>query len=407
MVNFTNPDAVRIKLLKTFSLTTIICLIVGIIYRYLYKDFGFLYTLLFFLVIYLIPAYFIFIRKNLKATLHSFLIATNVLIYYASNNIGMKTGLYLFFFNIILIYSFLLDYKEKKQILLYYLFTTLLFALLILKIDLTDILGLPKNSSPKYQFEIIAFFAFILLTYKSYLYLTNAEKWQNQIFATINELKESENKLLQTVKDKEVLLAEVYHRVKNNLSVISSLINLQISTEESESTKRALQDCRGRINSMAIIHQKFYQNKNYSKIDFRAYIETLVNEIKYAYNQNNNNIKVESFINQEINFDLNIAIPCGIIVNELLTNAFKHAFKQNQEGEIKIYIEKEKDTYLMRVTDNGSGFDFNSKINFNNSLGLILIQSLAEQLDGNFQFFGNQGTDFRMIFRASTPSGKE
>ena len=151
---------------------------------------------------------------------------------------------------------------------------------------------------------------------------------------------------------------------------------------------------------MAMIHQKFYEGKNYSKIDFKAYIEALVSEIKFAYNIKNKKISVESFIDPQINFDLNVAIPCGIILNELISNSFKHAFSDQETGKIEVFIEREKNLFLMRVVDNGHGFEYKDKIDSSNSLGLILIQSLSEQLDGTFQYFGNKGTDFRMLFRA-------
>jgi two-component sensor histidine kinase len=286
----------------------------------------------------------------------------------------------------------------------YFAFTLCLFISVLMDIELLQFMHIPKYTSPRYQFEIMAFLSFILVVYQTYLYITDRESTQKQLIQTINDLKISENKHLQDIKDKEVLLAEVYHRVKNNLSVVSSLINLQMNTIDHEYTKSALMDCKNRVNSMAMIHQKFYEGKNYSKIDFKAYIEALVCEIKFAYNIKNKKISVDSYIDPELNFDLNVAIPCGIILNELISNSFKHAFKNLDIGKIEIFIEREKNLFLMRIVDNGAGFEYKDKIESSNSLGLILIQSLSEQLDGTFQYFGHKGTDFRMLFRAGSAS---
>jgi two-component sensor histidine kinase len=233
----------------------------------------------------------------------------------------------------------------------------------------------------------MAFLSFVLVLYQTYLYVTERESTQKKLIQTIRDLKISENKHLQDIKEKEVLLAEVYHRVKNNLSVVSSLINLQMNTIDHEYTKSALMDCKNRVNSMAMIHQKFYEGKNYSKIDFKAYIEALVDEIKFAYNIKNKNISVDSYIDPEINFDLNVAIPCGIILNELISNSFKHAFNNQDTGKIGVSIERENNLFLLRIVDNGSGFEYKNKIESSKTLGLILIQSLSEQLDLIRSFF--------------------
>jgi two-component sensor histidine kinase len=387
------------KILKNFVLAELISICYGVCYRVYYNSYLMAVVLACFGIIVLVAQYFNQ-KGNYHIAKHIFFIATNLLMYYTSLTIGLKSGIYLFYFPMVLGYSFLLNVKSRKELLFYFGFTLFLFSSVLLDIEILKTLNIPKYTSPKYQFEMMAFISFLLVIYQTYLYITNRENTQLQLLETINELKISENKHLQDIKDKEVLLAEVYHRVKNNLSVVSSLINLQMNTIDHEYTKNALMDCKNRVNSMAMIHQKFYEGKNYSQIDFKAYIEALVSEIKFAYNLKNKKIVVESNIAPDLNFDLNVAIPCGIILNELLSNAFKHAFNQQDSGKIEVFIERENNLFLMRVVDNGAGFEYKDKIESSNSLGLILIQSLAEQLDGTFQYFGNKGTDFRMLFRA-------
>ena len=391
------------KILRNFIFAELVSIIYGVIYRINFDSYLMALVLALFGCVILVSLYFN-VKKNYDIAKHIFFISTNFLMYYTSLTIGLKSGIYLFYFPIVLGYSFLLNVKNKKELLFYCIFTLLLFIFVLFDFGLIKFFNIPKYSSPKHQFELMALLSFILVIYQTHLYITIRETVQKQLLETITELKDSENKHLQDIKDKEVLLAEVYHRVKNNLSVVSSLINLQMNTIDHEYTKNALMDCKNRVNSMAMIHQKFYEGKNYSHIDFKAYIESLVSEIKFAYNLDNKKIIVESYIAPHLNFDLNVAIPCGIILNELLSNAFKHAFQNQDSGIIEVFIEREKNLFLMRIVDNGSGFDYKDKIESSNSLGLILIQSLAEQLDGSFQYFGNKGSDFRLLFKANSTS---
>lgn len=403
MLEIIDSQIQKEKILRNFILAEFFSIGYGVIYRIYYESYLMAAVLAAFGFISLLSYYF---NKKGKYHIskHLFFVSTNFLMYYTSLTIGLKSGIYLFYFPMVLGYSFLLNVRNRKELLFYFGFTLLLFGSVLLDFEYLKLLHVPKFTSPRYQFEIMAFLSFLLVIYQTYLYITSRESTQKQLLETIHELKLSENKHLQDIKDKEVLLAEVYHRVKNNLSVVSSLINLQMNTIDHEFTKNALMDCKNRVNSMAMIHQKFYEGKNYSQIDFKAYIETLVSEIKFAYNLKNKKIVVEANIAPDLNFDLNVAIPCGIILNELLSNAFKHAFNQQESGRIEVFIEREKNLFLMRIVDNGSGFEYKDKIESSNSLGLILIQSLSEQLDGTFQYFGNKGTDFRLLFKANSAS---
>lgn len=399
MSEISNTQYDRSKILKHFVFAEVVSLVYGALYRVYYQSYTMASVLAFFTLLAIAAQWFNF-RGKYNIAKHLFFISTNILMFYTSLTIGLDSGIYLFYFPMVLGFSFLLDVKNKKELFFYFAFTLLLFGSVLMDFELLKFVRIPRYSSPIYQFQTMAIIAIVLLIYETYLYITDRETTQKHLLQTINDLKASENKHLQDIKDKEILLAEVYHRVKNNLSVVSSLINLQMNTIDHEYTKNALMDCKNRVNSMAMIHQKFYEGKNYSKIDFKAYIEALVSEIKFAYNIKNKKIAVESFIDPELNFDLNVAIPCGIILNELISNSFKHAFSNQESGKIEVFIEREKNLFLMRVLDNGAGFNYKDKIESSNSLGLILIQSLSEQLDGDFQYFGNKGTDFRMLFKA-------
>lgn len=292
MLEFINTQNDKSKILSNFVLAEVLALFYGACYRLYFGSWQMSVMLLAFAIVALIAQLFNY-KGNYNVAKHIFFISTNILMYYTSLTISLKSGIYLFYFPVVVGYSFLLNVKSKKELMFYFAFTLLLFVSVLLDFEILKFLNIPKFSSPKYQFEIMAFLSFLLVIYQTYLYITDRENTQRQLIQTIKDLKVSENKHIQDIKEKEVLLAEVYHRVKNNLSVVSSLINLQMNTIDHEFTKSALMDCKNRVNSMAMIHQKFYEGKNYSKIDFKAYIEALVSEIKFAYNIKNKKIAVE------------------------------------------------------------------------------------------------------------------
>jgi two-component system, sensor histidine kinase PdtaS len=189
--------------------------------------------------------------------------------------------------------------------------------------------------------------------------------------------------------------------VKNNLQIISSLLNLQAENITDAKAKEKYVESIGRIKSMAIIHELLYSSKNLSKINVNDYFRELVRFISETYNVNKN-VSVELKIKvKEKYIDIDVAIPCGIIINELLSNAFKYAFPDKQKG--KVYIEfraivHPKYKYRLIVSDNGIGMK--GKINFSNpaTLGLQLINSLTEQLGGNLEIKKEKGLSFTFCF---------
>lgn len=221
------------------------------------------------------------------------------------------------------------------------------------------------------------------------------------IFRNITEKKLAQDKLKQSLREKEVLLKEIHHRVKNNLQIISSLLNLQAQSINDPEEKKKYLESIGRIGSMAIIHELLYRSKTLSNIKVKDYLEELVKFISKTYVVNKE-IKTELHIKVQNEFiELDKAIPCGIIINELLSNAFKYAFPKSNKGKIKIEfndIEKDNFHYHLKVTDNGVGFS--KKIDFHSptTLGLQLINTLAEQLEGKLSFDEKSGTAFSFKF---------
>lgn len=213
----------------------------------------------------------------------------------------------------------------------------------------------------------------------------------------ITELKNVENQLKSSLEEKEVLLREIHHRVKNNMQIISSLLNLQSRYLNDEKTVNVLNESRNRVRSMAMVHEELYQSHDLSKIDFAEYIQRLLSGLFSSYGV------VPNFIKPEINvknvlLNIDIAVPCGLIINELVSNSLKHAFVQGQKGKISIKFHHYNEKYVLTVADDGIGFPENIDFKNTKTLGLQLVNTLVKQLSGSIDIYRDTGTLFKIIF---------
>lgn len=217
----------------------------------------------------------------------------------------------------------------------------------------------------------------------------------------ITERKLAEEKLRASLREKETLLKEIHHRVKNNLQIITSLLNLQSMNIPEATTRELFMMAQNRVRSMALVHEKLYQSENLELIDFKSYLEQLVHEIIMTYESSAGMaaLKVES---EEISLPVNLAIPCGLIVTELLTNAVKYAFPPGWKGKplIRVSLESEGDALLrLSVHDNGVGIPADSDTKKSEKLGLSLVNILVRQIEGELQISREKGTTFSCIFK--------
>jgi PAS domain S-box-containing protein len=207
----------------------------------------------------------------------------------------------------------------------------------------------------------------------------------------------AEKKIKESLEEKEILLKEIHHRVKNNLMIISSLLNLQSSYIKDKTSQDAFKESQNRAKSMALIHEKLYQSTDLKRIDFGDYISSLATKLFHTYNADPSLIKLK--INAEnILLDINTAIPLGLIVNELITNSLKHAFPDGKPGKINVNFHTQDDHYEFTVKDNGIGFPEDLDYQNTDSLGLQLINSLTSQIDGEIELDRNNGTEFKIKF---------
>lgn len=212
----------------------------------------------------------------------------------------------------------------------------------------------------------------------------------------IEERQQVQTQLAASLDEKEVLLKEVHHRVKNNLQVISSMLNLQSSTVSNEAALGVFQDSQNRVRSMALIHEKLYQSGSLAQIDFCDYVTNLVDYFQRSYQSPGIRIKVDD---DPIYLGIDTAVPCGLILNELVSNALKHAFPKGQTGNIVVelgyYQERE---ISLRVSDNGIGLPPDLDYSQTTSLGLQLVNSLVAQINGRLQLESTIGTAFTVLF---------
>ena len=214
----------------------------------------------------------------------------------------------------------------------------------------------------------------------------------------VTERKNIEIQLKNSLVEKEMLLKEIHHRVKNNLMIISSLLNLQSSYIKDKESQEIFKESQNRAKSMALIHERLYQSTDLKKIDFGDYIESLSSELFNTYVSQNSIIELKINV-EDIFLDINTAIPLGLIVNELITNSLKHAFPEGRKGEIDVNFHKKDDYYEFVLMDNGVGVPDTIDYKNTESLGMQIITNLTEQIDGNIELNNENGTTFKISFK--------
>jgi two-component sensor histidine kinase len=216
------------------------------------------------------------------------------------------------------------------------------------------------------------------------------------------QVEQRTEELEHSLQQVNTLLKEVHHRVKNNLQIISSLLNLQSNEENNPEVKEALLKSKNRILSIALIHQNLYGSKNLSSIKARDFIEQLVLNIKNSIEQNASKITTNINVSKDLLFNMDVMTPLGLIINELLTNSYKYAFSKNAEGDISISINSVgENQFILEYSDTGTGLPEN--INFKNveTLGLGLIKILSEQLNGTVEYSRDPKSKFSIEFYSS------
>lgn len=296
--------------------------------------------------------------------------------------LGLKSGSYLLFFPLIFCAFQLFVRKE----LLKHLIAIFAIAIGMILISVwTSVYPAIINDLSVSQLNVIYslhLFFCILITIQFSLAIASANI-------------QNEERLTKIVREKEIILAEMFHRVKNNLNVIISIINLKKNISEDPETQNALEEIKHRIYAISMIHQKVFTNNNELALDMSSYIHELCNYTASTSPRKHSNFSIDT---KGIHLDFSKAMPCGMIINELITNSFKH-IDSKKALHIRIEFQKNKQDVILSFKDNGTGMVTTNT--HKSSLGMILIEALSEQIDGEFSFENKDGLAFQLKFQHS------
>jgi two-component sensor histidine kinase len=222
-----------------------------------------------------------------------------------------------------------------------------------------------------------------------------------------HDITESKKARETLAKMEKARIKEIHHRIKNNLQVISSLLDLQAERFQDEKVLESFRESQNRVISMALIHEELYKGKGTDILNFSAYLQKLAENLFQTYSLRSKDIRLYMDLEENAFFDMDVAVPLGIIVNELVSNSLKHAFSK-EEGEIRIKLCREEKNYetqeslfSLTISDNGKGIPDNIKLENFESLGLKLVNILVDQLDGKIELERAHGTEFRIIFNVT------
>jgi two-component sensor histidine kinase len=324
---------------------------------------------------------------------------TNFAVFYFSVLLGFKIGIHLYLFTAPLIAYLLFDFNAQKKIILtssIYIINYLIIFL-IQRFNLVSHALLPESTEN--IIYVINFSFSLILCFTLIIYFANNNTiYVKKVEEVNNSLEEKQSQLQNEIHEKNILLSEIHHRVKNNLAIISGLIELQNFYVKDEKASSILKESSNRIKSIALLHEKFYTSKTLEKIEMRSYIDELIHFIKTSFSAQDKEVKIHSEI-ESVELFMVDALPFSLLLNELITNSYKHAFNIKKKGNIHISLIKRFDEYILRFKDDGDGFDFSGDSK-EKTLGLNLIEAFSKQLKGELSFSSvkGAGTELKLRF---------
>ncbi|MCU0550377.1 MAG: PAS domain-containing protein [Leptolyngbya sp. Prado105] len=232
---------------------------------------------------------------------------------------------------------------------------------------------------------------------------SEAGKLRGQI-GTIEDItaqKLAEDQIKLSLKEKEALLKEIHHRVKNNLQIISSLIYLQAQRIEDPEARQIFEDSQNRISSMALVHDSLYRSEDFARVNLSEYVQTLTASLFHAYRTQPEEIHLSMQVDPDVIVSLEKAIPCGLILNELMTNALKHGFMGEETGEVTVILENHSPQIWLIVENSGKNLPESFQLQKIRSMGLRLVNALVGQINGQVSVENNQKTRFKVTFNAA------
>ncbi len=256
------------------------------------------------------------------------------------------------------------------------------------------------NSVNSFYLTVINYGVAFLLTFILVIqYSLSQSKQKMMLDETIKQNIKQRLLLEETLKDKNILLSEIHHRTKNNLAIVSSILNLQRTQVNDEHLNSILLDCSNRVHSIAAVHQKLYEKGDFSIVDFKEYMGGLITDLQRTLFPKEKAIAVFSDI-ESFDIKTDQAVSCALILNEVITNSIKYAFNdESTNHRIEIRVSRISDQILLMIHDNGPGFHVEDLKKNKSSLGMSLIEALSEQLDGSYEYHNVDGTTFTLTFK--------
>ncbi|MBK6983243.1 MAG: sensor histidine kinase [Bacteroidetes bacterium] len=335
-----------------------------------------------------------------NAATYLFVITINVTIFILNQQYIDSVGNYLYYFPVIFCVALIHNPVKSNAR------TAIFFSIVLVSFLCSRLIDIPflknttiteaDNAALLTYNSVLAFFVTLILVF---LVVRLINRQNNEALTLLHKEQEAQKIISQSLKEKETLLAEIQHRVKNNLAIITGLLNLQTEKAPCEESRQLMIESRNRVMSISMVHERLYKKDNLSKINLKLYLFELVQELVKSFPVNSKQIEIIEEL-AVIELEITKAVPVGLIVNEAITNSLKHAFNQgHQNPSIKIKMQLIFDRIQICIMDNGSGFADTSNRK-ETALGLSLIESLSDQIDAEVVFKNEGGACVSLVFPA-------
>jgi two-component sensor histidine kinase len=382
-------DKREIRIVNLFALITLFGLLIAITTVFFIKGTCPVATVIFSTVVALASLFFN-LRSYYNVATYVFVISINVIIFTTSQQYILAVGNYLYYFPVVFCVALLHNpfKKNVRTIIFFSIILVSFLASLSIDIDSLKLKNITEEDN-KVLFAYNCVLTVFLTTILVYLVVRLINRQNNELIQILNKEKESQVVIGNSLKEKEVLLAEIQHRVKNNLAVISGLLNLQLSNAQGDEARLLLLDAKNRVMSIAMAHERLYKKQDLSKINLGHYLQELTEEIVGSHDLNSRICIQKQIV--DVDIPITKAVPTGLIINEVLTNSLKHAFSNDfQNPAIGLKMVLDENVIHITLHDNGVGFG-DLKERKESSLGISLIESLANQIDAEISFTNKAG----------------
>lgn len=367
------------KKVNLATMVSILYMLIATVFVYFMRYDAFFFECLFATI--LLFGVFLFNRKNVLTAIYYYYILDFFFLIPVNLKMGIDSYVIVYFFPLIFTLIQLLGKKETIKHLVILSLLCLLSVIFILIGFKLNWLRIDNSTS-----------SLALVVFNIILSITSSTLFA--LLISFDSIKQ-QTIIKKILHEKEILLSEVLHRVKNNMNIITSLLNLKKMTAHEEETILALDDCKNRVYSMALVHENIYSSESNVGLNFKEYIENLVREIAYSFG---GEVLYEiQFDLEDLQLDLNTSIPCGLIINELITNSFKYGRSIDKPLIIQIELKQRDEHMYLRIKDNGPGISEELLISAK-SFGLELIQGLSEQINGEMEITSENGFQYELYF---------